>query len=525
MKSRLLDQPSFYYALFGVLLVPALLINLGAHHLFVHTDESRRALVALEMILSGNYITPTLNGEFYYNKPPLYNWLIVLSFKSFGAYSALALRFPVVVAVVLYGLVVRGFLKPILGNAKAWLVAIATLTSGRILFYDSFLGLIDIAFGLLIFVNFMLFYVLGSQKRYYLLFAVSYLLIAATYLMKGLPPLVFQFFTVIGWAIYLRRWKLIFHPAHFIGFLAFLIPVALYYWAYLSANPQTLLTLFETLINESSKRTVTEYGFGRTLISLFTFPITNLYHFAPWTLLVVFLFQKGALKALWKNDFTRYAIIIFGLNIFVYWTSPGVHPRYLFMFLPLLFSVLWYAAGQEENQLNKIIQNILFVIILVGIALPFFLFLFADKAGINALGIKMIIITAGLGAVAVLYYKKTAHRWVILGIYLLVLRIAFDWALLPNRDAKGRSYEVAALKVAKLTEGEPLHILGPNYVHDGTSFLISRERGEILKRQLQPANDGFYIIYEGLYNDRKYQSFLKFHTRGTDQALHLVKIR
>ena len=40
------------------------------------TDEAIRSLVALEMKLSGNLITPTLHGEYYYNKPPLYNWIL-----------------------------------------------------------------------------------------------------------------------------------------------------------------------------------------------------------------------------------------------------------------------------------------------------------------------------------------------------------------------------------------------------------------------------------------------------------------
>ena len=65
------------YILAIVLLIPALLINLGL--LAFIDDEGIRSLVALEMKLSGNYITPTLHGMYYYNKPPLYNWLLLVS--------------------------------------------------------------------------------------------------------------------------------------------------------------------------------------------------------------------------------------------------------------------------------------------------------------------------------------------------------------------------------------------------------------------------------------------------------------
>ena len=65
-------QRYIFYGVILVLLLPALLINLGL--LTLINDEAIRGLVALEMQISGNYITPTLNGAFYYNKPPLYNW-------------------------------------------------------------------------------------------------------------------------------------------------------------------------------------------------------------------------------------------------------------------------------------------------------------------------------------------------------------------------------------------------------------------------------------------------------------------
>src|SRR6056297_2475753 len=212
----LLSNSRFYHILFAVLLIPALLINLDAHHLFVHTDEGRRALVALEMILKNEYLAPTLNGEFYYQKPPLFNWILVASFKLFDSYSAFALRFPVVLFTLGFAWSIVAFLKPIMGSKKAWLVMAATITSGRILFYDSFLSLIDIGLAVLVFVNFMLFYVLGRQKRYFTLFALTYLLVAVGYMMKGLPSLVFQFFTIVAYAVYIKDWKFVFHKYNFL---------------------------------------------------------------------------------------------------------------------------------------------------------------------------------------------------------------------------------------------------------------------------------------------------------------------
>ncbi len=47
-------------------------------------DEPRYAQVAREMFLSGDYITPTLGGYTWFEKPSLLYWLIAVSFKVFG---------------------------------------------------------------------------------------------------------------------------------------------------------------------------------------------------------------------------------------------------------------------------------------------------------------------------------------------------------------------------------------------------------------------------------------------------------
>ncbi len=525
MILKLTRRPEFWYWLFALLLLPALLVNLGIHHVFVHTDESRRALVALEMLLSDQYIAPTLNGEFYYNKPPLYNWIIALSFKTFGSYSAFALRFPVVLAILAFGLSIWYFVKPIMGKPFTCLLIIATVTSGRILFYDSFLGLIDIAFSVLVFANFMLFYKLGRKGPSLGLFAISYTLAAVAYLMKGLPPLVFQFFTIIAWAVYLKQWKVIFHWTHFVGVMFFLVPVGLYYWQYLQINPQSPELLFGTIFSESSKRTVTEYGWLDTVISIFTFPIENMYHFAPWTILVVCLFRKGTWKAIWKHDFLRFAVLVFGFNIAVYWTSPGVHPRYLFMFLPLFLSVLIFALHHANAGVKLTLERIVLFTMVLAACASVAAYFFADISGISMPELKIGLVSLALTALTWFYLVLPENRWIILGVFLLVLRIGFDWMILPNRDSEGRMFAESAEQIVEIVGSDEIYILSPSYCHDGTSFMISRSRAEILRIVDEPLPDVYYIVYDDIFDESVYTKFLEFHTRGTDKTLYLVKLK
>ena len=94
-----------------VLFLISYLSHLGVLPLDIRTDEARRALVSLEMMLSGDYITPTLNGELYLNKPPLYNWIMVAAMKLGGNYDPFWYRLPVIVAIGIFGLLIYRYVS------------------------------------------------------------------------------------------------------------------------------------------------------------------------------------------------------------------------------------------------------------------------------------------------------------------------------------------------------------------------------------------------------------------------------
>src|SRR6266498_5548536 len=50
----------------------------------IHPDEGRYAEIAREMAVSGDWLTPRLNGLKYFEKPPLQYWTTAAAFKLFG---------------------------------------------------------------------------------------------------------------------------------------------------------------------------------------------------------------------------------------------------------------------------------------------------------------------------------------------------------------------------------------------------------------------------------------------------------
>ncbi|MBK8466734.1 MAG: glycosyltransferase family 39 protein [Chloracidobacterium sp.] len=72
----------FVWILFGFLIVFVYFFALNIP--LLGPDEPRYAQVAREMLDRGDWITPTLGGFNWFEKPPLLYWLQIVSFKTFG---------------------------------------------------------------------------------------------------------------------------------------------------------------------------------------------------------------------------------------------------------------------------------------------------------------------------------------------------------------------------------------------------------------------------------------------------------
>ena len=127
-----------------------------------------------------------------------------------------------------------------------------------------------------------------------------------------------------------------------------LVLLGSYYYAY--AQEGNLADIITTLFNESAKRTAIHYDWTDTLMHLFTFPFEMIYHFLPWSILVVYIFRKEWLSSIRQHPFIAFNALAFAATIPVYWASVEVYPRYLFMHVPLLFTVFLYWTIEEKRQ-------------------------------------------------------------------------------------------------------------------------------------------------------------------------------
>src|ERR1700746_1169771 len=81
-------------ALAIVLLVWSVVYLPALCSLAIKGEEGPRILPAIQMLKTGDYVVPQVGSNPYFRKPPLVNWLVVMSFKFFGARSEWTARLP-----------------------------------------------------------------------------------------------------------------------------------------------------------------------------------------------------------------------------------------------------------------------------------------------------------------------------------------------------------------------------------------------------------------------------------------------
>jgi 4-amino-4-deoxy-L-arabinose transferase-like glycosyltransferase len=538
MRIKPTEYPLLFLVLALILALPAFLTNLG-EQTFID-DEATRALVAFEMIKSGDFVTPTEGGEIYLRKPPLFNWLVALSFKLFGEYSEFAARMPMVVSLFLLTLAIFGLYRRELGEELAVVSALMFLTCGRIIIYESLVGLIDLTFSFLTFSLFILIYKAFNHGNLMKLFAGAYILTAFSFLLKGLPSVVFLGITLLVLFISHKKFRLLFDWRHYLGIFLFVLIVGSYYVLYFWRNQVEPGEMLSVMFGETTRRTALRFGILNTILHMITFPFEMIYHFLPWSILILFLFKKGVIKRIRKNHFLWYISLVFVFNIIVYWTSPEVYPRYILMLMPLFFAVVgfFYLEAKKSNTSLAGLTEIVFGTALTLAALASLSPIFLDLPAISNTLMISVSLCIALGLVSWFYWRQKTLRiyWFVIGI--LVFRIGFDLIVLPVRahESKGGESKDLAFSIAGQTSGEELFYwwdpdkeatgyYGRRLTSYRFSYYLSIARDEIIKTTTEKKENAWYITPEWNIDREKIDIAREFLPIGSESPVLLFKFR
>ena len=177
-----------YFLLITFLSLFVTFFRLGSIPLF-DVDEAVFAEATKEMVQSGDWITPTYNGENRYDKPIMFYWLMAVSYKVFGI-NEFGARFPSALTAVLLCLSIFLFVRRLYDDKKAFYSSLTFALSLYCLAY-SHAAVTDMTLSLFISLSLFSFYLsLKKNRRYIYSF---YLFSALAFLTKGLIGIIFPF--------------------------------------------------------------------------------------------------------------------------------------------------------------------------------------------------------------------------------------------------------------------------------------------------------------------------------------------
>ena len=212
--------------------------ELGSRSLW-HPDEGRYSEIPREMVASGDYLTPRLDGVKYFEKPVLFYWLQAGAIKLFGV-NEWSLRLWTAFFAI-GGCLAAFFAGYRLFGQRAGLFAAAILATS--VWYDLMGSAITLDMALTAFLTVGLLAFLygtrlppGAARRMW--FYAFYACIAAATLTKGLIGIVIPGMVIVAWMLVMRNWSLLrtmYLPTGTALFLAIAAPWHVLVWR---ANPE-----------------------------------------------------------------------------------------------------------------------------------------------------------------------------------------------------------------------------------------------------------------------------------------------
>ena len=200
--------------------------NIGNYAL-MDVDETRYVSMARDMFNTKDFMTLYLNGEYFFEKPPLYFWGECLSFALFGHVSEFSARFPV----ALYGTLCTFLMyftgKKIVSRRYGLISAVILATTMEFVMLAKF-AILDIVvttcIGFSVMFGFLTQFVKEKNVKYF--WWLFYIFSGLAVMAKGIPGFVVPFGTMFFVTIFNKSFKKIFKPQYFIvGILLFLLIV------------------------------------------------------------------------------------------------------------------------------------------------------------------------------------------------------------------------------------------------------------------------------------------------------------
>ena len=332
-------------------------------------DEGRYSDIPREMVATGDYVTPRLNGVKYFEKPPLFYWAQASAIQAFGLNEWALRLWPALFA--LFGVVTVYAAGRRLFDRRTGLLAASVLATSLLYYYLGRTITLDMAVSVLLSAALFAFLLgtrapAGGRRRW--LMWTFYACAALATLTKGLIGIVIPGMIIGAWILLLNNWRVLKEMYLPSGLILFLIIAAPWHVMVSEANPEFLNFYF---IHEQFLRFTT--NIHRRYEPMWFFLPVLLVGLLPW---VAFLGQslRFNLPVSWSDRheyketlfLTLWAVLVFA---FFSISDSKLVPYILPMFPPLALLLGRYFAHAWTDDTLRGLRTGYWAVLGLGIAL------------------------------------------------------------------------------------------------------------------------------------------------------------
>jgi 4-amino-4-deoxy-L-arabinose transferase-like glycosyltransferase len=354
------------------LLAAALLIwfsNLDYRKL-IKPDEGRYAEISREMAVTGDWVTPRLNGIKYFEKPPLQYWAGAAAIDQFGAKEWTARLWTAITGVL--GILLAWFTGVRLFGERAGAFAAVVLGSSLMYVALGHLNTLDMGLTFFLFAALCAFLLahrdIAGDRANAIWMHVAWAAMAGAVLSKGLIGIVIPAATLVLYSIAQRDLQ-IWRRLHLItGLILFLAICAPWFVLVSLRNPEFPWFFF---IHEHFLRFTTKIH--QRVEPWFYFIPLFIAGGLPWLVVMVDALWRGALPEARAGFHVRRFLLIWCVFVFVFFSASGSKlPPYI---LPLFPAAALLTGWRLTSISGKVLAWMIAPMALVGaaglLALPF----------------------------------------------------------------------------------------------------------------------------------------------------------
>lgn len=392
-------------------------------------DEPVYAETAREMIQTGDFLSPRIYGDYWYDKPPMYYWLVAIAFQIFGD-GEFAARFPAALmgtltSVMMYFSVTKLF------NERAGFWSAMVLTSCIQFFYMSKAAVTDTS--LLFFMTAALLCFL--HRRYWLM----YIAMGLATVVKGPIGIVFPGAIIFLYLLFMGQLREILRMHVIRGLILYFLVAGPWYYLMYTVHGMEFINTFLGFHNVT-RFTTPEHASRVTFWYYFPVVILGLF---PWTGLLVQSVKASISES--RIDDMRVLMFTHVWWIFVFVFFTICKTKLVSYILPMFPALAIIIGWNISRMMQKLRHNTTFYHWIIGSGIMFVLLGAGWIIGGQQLpelafgGLVLGILTILLGAavcVSLWYYRDiqlSAWLHVVTGMVTMCVVFAFLLPVVADR--------------------------------------------------------------------------------------------